>query len=441
MEKKWNLQDIKPASKTSAPRKKMVEKSPVEEEMRRRDPAPQRAEPAYQSSPASTKRRNKGGSRKAGIVLVGGAVLILLVGLGASMIFGGAVVEVQPKQEQVRVDANFTAHSEPGADQLGYELLTLEASSERQVSATGKENVSLQAEGTITIYNAFSDGTQRLIKNTRFEAADGKIFRIFESVEIPGRTKGTDGSIIPGSATARVFADAPGEEYNIGAGRFVVPGLRGSDQFESIYAESKETFTGGFEGERYIIADAELGVVQGALHEELEEALKARLASEKPAGFVLFDNAVTFEFASLPATPNGENLATIKEQGKLVVPIFKQDEFAAYIAQNTIAGFQNESVLIENTGALAFSYQGTTTPVLKDATSVNFSLSGDANIVWQFDEAKLKSDLAGTAKSALPMVLGIYPAIEKAEAVIKPFWKQSFPDKADEITLKVVKSE
>lgn len=438
MEKKWNLQDIKPAERKPSVRKSAA--APVEREtdMRRKAPA---AEP--ESTPAPrvqrTERRRVGGNKKATMLILGGAAIILVVGFIASMIFGGAVVEVEPKQKDVTVQANFTAHAAPEAGQLGYELLTLEATSERQVTATGKETVSLQAEGTITIFNAASDAPQRLIKNTRFESPEGLIFRVFESIEVPGRTKAADGSIIPGSATARVFADAKGDEYNVGPTTFVVPGLRGTDQFEGVYAESKEAFTGGFEGERFIIDENELTVVKNALHEELQTALKARLQSERPAGFVLFENAVTFEYTSLPSAPNGENLAAVKEQGRLIVPIFKEDEFAAYIAKNTIAGFENEAVLIESPSALSFAYQGSATAnaALRDVPSIDFSLSGNAHIIWQFNEEKLKEDLVGISKTALPTILSGYPAIEKAEVVIKPFWKQSFPEKADEITLKI----
>ena len=448
MEKKWNLQDIKPAPRATSARKSAEPKAAPSEEAPRRAPraaaAPEPVVRSYEASQQSPrKRRESTGSKKPFIFLAIGALVILGLGFGASLVFGGAVVEITPKQEDVTVQANFTAYTAPEAGQLGYELLTLEATSERQVTATGKEDVSLQAEGTVTVYNAASDAPQRLIKNTRFESPEGLIFRAFESIEVPGRTTAPDGAIVPGSAIARVFADAPGEEYNLGATQFVVPGLRGTDQFEGVYAVSNEAFTGGFEGERYIIDDAELAVVQEALHTELREALNARLQTERPAGFVLYGNAITFEFATLPAIPTGDDVATIKEQGRLIVPIFKEDEFATYIARNTIAGFENEPVKLEDANALTFVYQGSTTPetILREVPSIDFSLGGNAHIIWQYNEEKLKSDLKGVAKSTLPNVLSAYPAIEKAEAVIKPFWKSSFPENSDEITLKTVISE
>lgn len=442
MEKKWNLQDIKPSDRKPSSRRSSEPKQAPESDMRRRVPEPeQTSEPIRRVSASKPhKKRMGGGNRKATLLLIAGALAILVLGFIASLVFGGAVLEIQPKQKDVTVQADFTAHTAPQAGELGYELLTLEATGERQVTATGKEEVSEQAEGIITIYNAHSDTTQRLIKNTRFESPDGLVFRIFESVEIPGRTTGDDGAVVPGSVTARVFADAPGEEYNIAPARFIVPGLRNTDQFDSIYAESNESFAGGFEGERYIIDDSELGAVQESLHDELRDALRTRLQSERPAGFVLFDDAVRFEFTTLPATETGDNLATVQEQGKLVVPIFKEDEFARYIAENTIAGFEGESVKIADTSTLRFNYRGATTDdvALTGASAVEFALGGTARIVWQFDDERLRTDLAGAAKTALPTILGAYPAIEKAEAIIKPFWKQSFPENKNEISLKIV---
>jgi hypothetical protein len=64
-----------------------------------------------------------------------------------------------------------------------------------------------------------------------------------------------------------------------------------------------------------------------------------------------------------------------------------------------------------------------------------FTVSGNAHIVWTFDEDKLKEDLAGRAKAALTTVLSGYPSIDKAEATLRPFWKRSFPDKIGKIKI------
>jgi len=441
MTKKWNLQDIHP----SESRKKRSENVAVEQENgdMRRTPTSTRPRREEQSAqrPASRPRKRSSGNQK-GLIMKVGVGLIALVGIGflGSMLLSGSEVTIYPKHKDVTVQANFTAYTEPAAGELGYELLTLEADGERQVTATGREDVSERAGGTLFIYNNFSENSVRLVKNTRFESSNGLVFRISESAVVPGYTKDSSGSIQPGVTTAEIFADGTGEVYNIEPDTFTIPGFEGEPEFDALYGESKERLIGGFEGERYIIEEAELESAQEAVHNELREALRARLSSEKPAGFVLYDDAVTFTFDSLPSTEGGGDLATIKERAQLQVPIFKADTFAGYIAQNTVAGYGDEPVTLVDPQSLSFMYTSTSTSEnnIGSATSVTFSLAGNTEIVWSFDEEALKNALAGLSKSALPTVLGEYTAIERAEATIRPFWKQSFPSDPEGIKLNVV---
>lgn len=431
MTKKWNLQDIHPGdqkkpARTQAPRAR-VEKSEAPKVARRQ-----------QGTESASYSRRKAGKR-GGLLIKVGIVLVLLaiVAIITTMFLRGADIVLYPKHKSVTVQADFEAQTTPAAGELGYELLTLEAEAERQVNATGKEEVSERAEGTITIYNSFSEDSVRLVKNTRFESPDGLIFKITESAVVPGYSE-SDAEKVPGSITAEVFADDTGDEYNLPPTRFTVPGFEGEPEFDGIYAESNQAFTGGFEGEKYIIDNTELDTAKTSLHAELREALKARLESERPAGFVLYDDAVTFSFDSLPSTDDGDGLATIKERGRLHVPIFNTNEFAAYIAQKTVAGYEGESVHIENPLEMGFRYDtASSTSSISSEDTIRFKLSGDIILVWDFDEEQLKNDLAGLSKSALPTVLSGYTAIEKAEATIRPFWKRSFPEDTKYINLKI----
>jgi len=172
---------------------------------------------------------------------------------------------------------------------------------------------------------------------------------------------------------------------------------------------------------------------------ELRDALLARLEEERPAGFILYDDAVTFAFDSLPSTEYGDELATIKERARLQVPIFKATEFATYLARNTVAGYEEKPVMLDDPYTLTFTYVSstTTTSDISGLPQIEFNLSGTTRIIWIFDESKLQSDIVGLSKTALPSVLSGYPAIERAEAVVRPFWKQSFPESASEISVNI----
>lgn len=449
MPQKWNLQDIRPAGSGRKQRRERPQHR-AEQDITQKHHSPEAKQQHHTHTIAADPDLASidiidGGSVRKKRIITSLAVgfIIILVGFFVSIMMSGAEVTVYPKQKSTNLQASFSAYINPKAGELSYELLTLEADGERQVSAEDAEEVSTQTTGTIFIYNEYSESPQRLIKNTRFESPDGLIYRIQESVEVPGFTRDTDGSIAPGLITAEVFAEAPGENYNIGPSRFTIPGLRGTDQFDKMYAESTDAFEGGFEGTQYIIDESELQEAQQALHLELRNALLERLESERPAGFIVYDGAVTFTFDSLPATEYGQGLATIKERARLQIPIFKESEFASFIADNTIAGYEGESVFIEEPYALTFSYAAATTSLsdISSNTNIAFKLSGVPRIVWDFSEESLQNDLKGLAKTALPTVLSGYPSIERAEAVVRPFWRQSFPEELEEIEIVTIIGE
>ena len=64
-----------------------------------------------------------------------------------------------------------------------------------------------------------------------------------------------------------------------------------------------------------------------------------------------------------------------------------------------------------------------------------FSLVGNATLIWLYDEEKLKNDLVGRDKEAIHTILSGYPSIERAEVIVRPFWRRSFPDTTEEIKI------
>lgn len=428
MEKKWNLQDIKPAERRRVPtrtlRRVESEESTNEEQPRARV--------------ASGEKKSRKGVWIGALLILGVAV----IGLAIAALTGGATVTVYPKFREPTVNAVVEGKRQAGSGELAFEIMTLEAVGEREVAATGQEEVSEQATGRITVYKT-TPGSERLIKNTRFEGPGGLIFRATESVEVPGATTDAEGKTVPGSVSAEVFADQPGSQYNLAAGsRFTVPGFKegGLDElYSAIYAENAAGFTGGHVGPRFIIDDAELTTATDSLRKELIDALRGRVAGEKPAGFVLYDSAITFSHEAMPSEDVGNGRVKIKEKTILHAPMFKNEDLAAYVAGATVPGYEGEPVRIEDPTALSFEYATPYNPASPDV--ISFKLLGKPRVIWTYDSEKLKSDLAGGNQTSLNTVLGGYPAIERASANIRPFWRRAFPDSADEIVIKEVVGE
>lgn len=368
------------------------------------------------------------------IILTAAALLAIAAGIGTTMAMSGAEVMVKPKTKEVTVSAIIDAKKNPTASDLGYELLTLSEDGERRVSATGQEKVSTKATGQIIVSNDFSATKQRLIKNTRFESVDGYIFRIVDSIEIPGFTKNASGGIVAGTAVAKVIADGPGDTYNVKPSRFTIPGLKGSEQYDKVYGVTKDAMTGGFEGMKFIIDDGELSKARQELHLELREKLLGRLKKERPNGFVFFEPSITFAYDTLPPTDAGAQTVVIKDQVRLLAPLFKTDSFAKYLAVKTIPGYEGEAVRLESLDKLNFSYPATSTDISTSDT-LKFRIEGGVKMVWVYDMEKLRGDLKGLAETTLPSVLSSYPAIERSRVTIRPFWKNSFPTNLEKIRI------
>lgn len=434
MAKNWNLQDIKPperrrkrrameagvgARPQAAPEEVTEEDEPVE------DPLIDRVEVVD----------GRGRRAKKAIISVIIIAILFVAGFGVTTLLRGAKVTVYPKFKDVNIEATFKSARSPQVGELGHEILTLTEEGERTVGANGQEEASVRATGVITIYNEFSTNPQGLIKNTRFESPEGLIYRIEESIEVPGYTETSDGTVIPGEIKATVVADAPGEDHNIAPTSFTIPGLEGTDQYETMYATSDEPFDGGFEGMRFVLDENEVLTARQELQVELRDRLRTRLENERPAGFELFPGAITFEYQELPSVARGEDNAVIKEQARLIVPIFNEAEFASYIAENTIAGYEQLPVRIDDTAKITFSYPEAVLEDISDDPEISFRLQGNVRVIWTFDKERIRGELAGLAKTALPNVLDAYPAIERAEAIVRPFWKRSFPDTPEHIEI------
>lgn len=443
MAQKWNLQDIRPSgsagTRKSTPRPKTTRR-PTKDIQRKR-PQPREQQEAFDDSDLGSIQIVDGNDkkRKRMIVTIATAGIIFVGGFIVNLLLGGADITIYPKVRDISVQANFTGHTAPQVGDLGYELLSLEATGEKQVTAAGKEEVSERAQGKIFVYNTGSSASQRLIKNTRFESPEGLIYRIQESIEVPGVTEEGD-KTIPGSIVADVFAEGTGDQYNIEPTRFTVPGLKDTDQYDSIYAESSVPFTGGFEGEKYIIDEGEFSTAKQTLDMELRDKLLQRLAEEKPAGFIIYNDAVTFAFDELPATDYGESQATIKERARLQVPMFKETEFSQFLAEQSIPDYSGDLVTLLDPNTLTFSYtdplQSQEDIALLD--TLDFTLKGDALVVWVFDENQVIKDLLGMKKSETADIFKSYNSISNVKAEVRPFWANQFPDSEKEINITTV---
>lgn len=382
-------------------------------------------EPAGQGRSERPHRRR--GSKK---ILWLGIAVVFTAGVGGlllSTLFAGATVTVYPREEQVTAPSSLEAMLNAPVGSLSYEVMTVTRSASTTVEATGTKQVSRSASGTITIYNLFSEEPQRLIANTRFEAPDGKIYRIKESVVVPGM-KGA----APGSVSAVVFADTPGASYNRDVTRFTIPGFKGDPRYEKFYAESA-SISGGYAGPEPTVAPQDLARAREALQQGLAQAAQSTLGAQIPAGYVPVPGTIQMTYSDISQSPGTGSTAVIGQSATMSAAIISAEALAHAIAKHTVSGYSGEPVYVKDVTALVLS-AATSTKLSEERITVE--LKGTPTLVWRYDSEKLIDSLLGKKKWEFETIIEAFaPAIIRAEAKLTPFWDSSFPAERDKIKI------
>lgn len=363
-----------------------------------------------------------------------GVVFILFLFFGFSILFSGTKLILEPKQAMVSVDNTFNATKEAGPNELQYEIMTLRKEGEEVVPADGEEFVREHASGEITVFNNYSTQPLRLVENTRFESEEGMIYRTREAVIVPGKTVEEDGTETPGKVTVRVHADEPGETYNVTQTEFTIPGLKGDPSFEETYARIATPISGGFEGMQLNVAEDTESAIRSDLQNSLKTQLLNEAYSQKPEGFILYDDATFISYESLPNQRAGENVK-VREQAVLHGIIFSKEELAEHIASEHISSFKGGDISIQNPESLTFALEEKDSFTPSASEDISFTLQGSAHLVWTYNKDEVRRDFAGKHKDDADQILSQYPSIQKAEVVMRPFWKRTFPEDIQEITV------
>ncbi len=379
-------------------------------------------------------KRNSGGGKKK-LIISGIVLAVIALALIVSNVFHAATITVTPKMADASLDENLTAYKSSSAtsssvSSLTFNSLVVNEIGSAKVAAAGEEKVNRAASGTIIIYNNYNATAQRLVKNTRFETPEGLIFRITDSVTVPGK-KGT----VPGSVEATIVADATGEKYNVGLKDFTIPGFKGDPRFNTFYARSKTPLQGGFVGTVKVVVDADRLKAQTDIKTKATVNLLQQLSAKKNSEQVFFDNAYTVECTPLPQETLSDKEVLIKMDCALSAALFDIKGLSAYLAgAKRITGFKSgDSIAIDNLSEITFKPKTPFNP--GSSESISFGLAGKAKFVWLYDVAALKKAFIGKTKSDAQNIIQSFPMIQKVDVSIRPAWRRAFPTDVADITI------
>jgi hypothetical protein len=364
------------------------------------------------------------------------AALVVIIcavgGLLLSTLFAGATVTVFPREETVAAPKTLIAKLNPATGELGYQVMNVQQSASTTVPATGTHQVSRSAAGSVTVYNAFGTESQRLIANTRFAAPDGKIYRLHESIVVPGGIKNGE-TITPGAVTVTIYADSPGAAYNRGDTRFTIPGFQGDPRYEKFYAQGA-SMAGGFVGTEPAVAKADIDKASDLIKQGLTQSAQSALSSQVPPGYIAVPGSLEVSFSTLNQTAGQGSNATISQTATMSGAIVRLSDLAAGIAKEAVQNYGGESVEFVDPSAISIATATTT----KTASTITLSLSGNPTLRWQYNPDTLKAALVGKSKSTFESIVQSFaPAISRAEAKVRPFWEGSFPSDPEKIKVEI----
>lgn len=371
-------------------------------------------------------------------------IVILLIGYVVySIVFSKATITLTPQKiDSAQIDLSYVVYNKVTPPEntpqtfIPYILTDISVESSKEIPATGEENVEEFASGTIRISNSYSTDVQRLINKTRFESADGNIYRVRNSVNVPG--KKSDGT--PGTIDVQVYADEPGQQYNLAQGDFTIPGLKGTDQYGSMSATTVSEIAGGFVGLSKVVTEEDEEKARGDLQNELEQSLVSKINDTISTDKIFYYTPSFIKYTSLPTEVRGDSVV-VKEKGVLVGLLFDKAEIVAHIVKDSVKTADGtEPIQISNMDDLTITLSEKDIFNPEEDNTGTLKIEGNPVFEWKLDEMTVQDMFVDVKVSEFKDTVRNIEGISKADHSIRPFWKRTFPSDVEKINV-IIDSE
>jgi len=368
--------------------------------------------------------------------------IIVVVALGAyivSVFFNHADIAINFKQTPWSYQSNFTASKnavgiEPANNTIPAQVFTSTKNVTESFPGSSVQQVSQKAQGSITIYNAYSASPQELVATTRFLTPDGKIFRITQTVTVPGETKAADGTLTPSSVIAPIVADQAGPDYNVGPiAKLTVPGFaKDSGREAGFYGVTTASTTGGFIGQRAVPTAADITAAKASTTAILAAALQSGFSGTYPNNFEIPAGAATTTVTTLTVNTSTDANGNFTVFGAATLQAigFDQTALQNYLlsltqAQEASSTFKTINLSYSNVAANFASGQ------------ISFALNAQAQLEPAFSPAQFATSIEGQGIASARSTIAALPQLADGEISMWPSWLMSIPSDPAKIHITV----
>lgn len=386
----------------------------------------------------TTKKRKSDNPLKMLLVFLGTTIVILIVGYFASQYYAKANFTIVPRSYTVNVNKTVVAQSKNVENAVLYDIKSVSETESLVVPSTDGAYQETKATGKVTIYNNYATTAQRLIAGTRLAQTNGLVYKLSNSVTVPGKT--TKG---PGQIVVSVIADKAGAEYNIKKSSDVTMkllGFLGTPKYDSFYAKMSTDIAGGFAGKKKNISTETLASSTKYLNEKLKAVLTMKAKDTTTADEVLFEEGILFSTSSISISDNDDKSSKISMTGTVDIILFDKDSLFSKIAgEEIINKFKGYDYYVKGLDDMKVSFTNLKdfSPTKKNTLMANFG--GEISIVAQIPIEEIKKKLTGLPLSKTYDVIKSYPELidPTSKGGVFPSWSK-VPSNDKNIEIKVV---
>ncbi len=354
-------------------------------------------------------------------------IAVFIAVFAVYMAFSRANVTVLSEQQGVEAELIVDVSARPSDDEVLGSVYQLSKSTSQTFNSSSIVTIDMNAEGEVEISSdLYRD--QTLIASTRLMTEDGLLFRIKDTVVVPGF----------GRVRAQVFSDEAGEVGELSEGtEFTIPGLNESTR-AFFTVRSVGQMSGGKKEVRMVtptdITKAE-DLLLSRLEDEIAEALREKAREDDaPMSGELFIYETTRSTSDVAAGEEAVAFTlTVAVNGQAV--FYDEAGFEQRVRQMLADKLPFDRML---TQLNLDDSDMTAEKVDLIGKRANVRVAARGQSVLSTEASGLDSEkLVGITTNAAVQYLESLDGVSSASVKIKPFWARRLPNTADHINVEV----
>lgn len=357
-------------------------------------------------------------------------IIILSVGAGLlTYVFDSATVTIVPKYKDVNDFNKTITFSKNGLDTSGVPFIVATSSftKSKVLPLSQTKKIESKASGKVIIYNNHDLLPQKLIKNTRLESTSGKIYRINQSIVVPGKKGDT-----PGSIEVMVYADSYGTTYNSSPTDFTIPGFKGTSREKTFYARSNGPISGGSSGNVSLASLSDMNAAKDGFAVELAQEIKADLMKINKEGYIGLYGASEVVYTDNEADILSGKTGTYEVTATGYLILADANKLAQSVA-GSVREYANEPVRLGYTDTLIYTRKDT--DHVNSTSSLSILVTGKPRVIWLSDVDAIKDMVRGKKRDDFKPLMKSLTTIQGAEIGFSPLWLSSFPTDTGKIAI------